>query len=46
MKVLVADKLETSGLEGIRRLGCEVLFEPDLSGDALGKGLPRAKPMF
>lgn len=35
MKVLVADKLETSGLEGIRRLGCEVLFEPDLSGESL-----------
>lgn len=37
MKVLVADKLETSGLDGIRRLGCEVLFEPDLSGEALAK---------
>lgn len=35
MKVLVADKLETSGLEGIKRLGCEVIFEPDISGDAL-----------
>ncbi len=35
MKVLVADKLETSGLEGIKRLGCEVIFEPDLSGDSL-----------
>jgi D-3-phosphoglycerate dehydrogenase len=35
MKVLVADKLETSGLEGIKRLGCEVIFEPDISGDSL-----------
>ena len=30
MRVLVADKFETSGLEGLRGLGCDVLFEPDL----------------
>lgn len=35
MKVLVADKFEQSGLDGLREAGCEVLFEPDLSGEAL-----------
>lgn len=35
MKVLVADKFEKSGLEGLKKLGCEVLSEPDLKDDAL-----------
>ncbi len=39
MKVLVADKFEKSGLEGLRGLGAEVLPEPDLKGPALGERL-------
>ncbi|HWI18919.1 MAG TPA: 3-phosphoglycerate dehydrogenase family protein [Vicinamibacterales bacterium] len=35
MKVLVADKFEKSGLEALKAAGCEVLFQPDASGDAL-----------
>ncbi|MEQ1823818.1 MAG: NAD(P)-dependent oxidoreductase [Fimbriimonadaceae bacterium] len=35
MKVLVADKFEKSGLEGLAALGCQVLSEPDLKEDAL-----------
>jgi D-3-phosphoglycerate dehydrogenase len=35
MKVLIADKFEESGIEGLGRLGCEVVYEPDLKGDAL-----------
>jgi len=35
MVVLVADQFESSGLEGLRGLGLEVLFEPDLKDDAL-----------
>ena len=35
MKVLVADKFERSGLDALAAAGCEVLFHPDLSGDAL-----------
>lgn len=35
MKVLVADKFEKSGIEGLTALGCEVLSEPDLKDDAL-----------
>ena len=39
MKVLVADKFEQSGLDGLARLGTEVLYEPALSGDALSERL-------
>jgi D-3-phosphoglycerate dehydrogenase len=35
MKVLVADKFEKSGLEALKAAGCEVIFQPDASGDAL-----------
>jgi D-3-phosphoglycerate dehydrogenase len=39
MKVLVADTFEPSGLDGLKAAGCEVLYEPDLSGDALAQRL-------
>jgi D-3-phosphoglycerate dehydrogenase / 2-oxoglutarate reductase len=35
MKVLVADKFEQSGLDALAAAGCEVIFEPDASGDTL-----------
>ena len=35
MKVLVADKFESVGLEGLKALGAEVLSEPDLKDAAL-----------
>jgi D-3-phosphoglycerate dehydrogenase len=35
MKVLVADKFEKSGLDGLRAAGCEVVYNPDLKDDAL-----------
>jgi D-3-phosphoglycerate dehydrogenase / 2-oxoglutarate reductase len=35
MKVLVADNLEKSALDGIAALGVEILSEPDLKDDAL-----------
>jgi len=35
MKVLVADKFEKSGLDGLKAAGCEVLFQPELKDDAL-----------
>lgn len=39
MKVLVADKFEESGLQGLREAGCEVLYQPDLKDDALTEEL-------
>jgi len=44
MKVLVADKFEQSGLEGLKQLGCEVLFQPDLKDDALTTAIAEQKP--
>ncbi len=35
MRVLVADRFEKSGLDGLKALGCEVLYEPDKKDDAL-----------
>ena len=35
MKVLVADKFEKSGLDGLKAAGCDVVYEPDLKDDAL-----------
>ena len=39
MKVLVADKFEKSGLEGLKAAGCEVAYEPDLKDDALTEAI-------
>jgi D-3-phosphoglycerate dehydrogenase len=35
MKVLVADKFEKSGLDGLKAAGCDVLYQPDLKDDGL-----------
>jgi D-3-phosphoglycerate dehydrogenase / 2-oxoglutarate reductase len=35
MKVLIADKFEKSGQEGLRAAGCDVRYEPDLKDDSL-----------
>ena len=39
MKILIADKFEQSGIDGLTALGCEVLYEPALKDDALTKRL-------
>ena len=39
MKVLVADKFEASGIDGLTAAGCEVVFEPDLKDDALTEAI-------
>ena len=35
MKILIADKFEQSGTDGLRAAGCEVVSDPDLNDDAL-----------
>jgi D-3-phosphoglycerate dehydrogenase / 2-oxoglutarate reductase len=39
MKVLVADKFEQSGIDGLKAAGCEVVFQPDLKDDTLTQAL-------
>src|SRR5262245_3525824 len=35
MKVLIADKFEKSGIDGLKAAGCDVVYEPDLKDDTL-----------
>ncbi len=35
MKVLIADKFEKSGLDGLAAAGCEVIYQPDLKDETL-----------
>jgi D-3-phosphoglycerate dehydrogenase len=39
MKVLVADKFEQSGIDGLKAAGCEVVYQPELKDDALTQAL-------
>ncbi len=39
MKVLVADKFEKSGIDGLKKAGCDVVYEPDLKDDALAEAI-------
>jgi D-3-phosphoglycerate dehydrogenase / 2-oxoglutarate reductase len=39
VKVLVADTFEASGLDGLTAAGCEVVYQPDLGGDALAEAI-------
>jgi D-3-phosphoglycerate dehydrogenase len=39
MKVLIADKFETSGIEGLKAAGCEVLSQPELKDEALARAI-------
>jgi D-3-phosphoglycerate dehydrogenase len=39
MKVLIADKFEKSGLDGLKAAGCDVVFNPDLKDDTLRKAI-------
>jgi len=35
VKVLVADKFEQSGIDGLKAAGCKVIYQPELKDDAL-----------
>lgn len=43
MKVLVADKFEKSGLDGLAAIGAEVLYQPDLKDEELQKAIAETK---
>ena len=44
MRVLIADKFEQSGRDGLQALGCDVSFEPDLKDDALIEAIRQQSP--
>ena len=44
MKVLIADNFETSGIEGLKALGCDVMSEPDLQDQALADAIAAKQP--
>jgi D-3-phosphoglycerate dehydrogenase len=39
MKILIADKFEQSGVDGLKAIGCEVISNPDLKDDALAEAI-------
>lgn len=44
MKILIADKFEQSGLEGLKNLGVEVVYEPSLGTDGLAGMAAKEQP--
>src|SRR5438552_9495512 len=44
MKILIADKFEQSGRDGLQALGCEIAFQPDLKDDALVEAIAKEQP--
>lgn len=46
MKVLVADKLEKSALDGLAALGCDVVQDADLNGESLAAAIAELHPQI
>jgi D-3-phosphoglycerate dehydrogenase len=44
MQVLIADKFEQSGRQGLQAIGCQVSFQPDLKDDALVAAIAEHQP--
>jgi D-3-phosphoglycerate dehydrogenase / 2-oxoglutarate reductase len=44
MKVLIADKFEKVGIDGLKELGCTVISEPDIKADALPDLIRKVDP--
>jgi D-3-phosphoglycerate dehydrogenase len=44
MKVLIADKFEKVGVDGLKDLGCTVVTEPDVKAEALGELMRQIDP--
>ena len=46
MRVLIADKFEKIGIDGLKELGCQVDSQPDLGADTLPGALERVDPQI
>src|SRR5438034_5684095 len=44
MLVLIADKFEQTGRDGLQAIGCDVSFQPDLKDEALVQAIAEHKP--
>lgn len=44
MKILIADKFEKVGIDGLQELGCTVISQPDLSADTLPAAIKQHDP--
>src|SRR5918996_5951109 len=44
MRVLIADKFEQSGRDGLQALGCEISYQPDAKDDALVEAIKTTAP--
>jgi D-3-phosphoglycerate dehydrogenase len=44
MRILIADKFEQSGRDGLLALGCEVSYQPDLKDDVLVDAITKEAP--
>src|SRR5499433_1461608 len=44
MRVLIADKFEQSGRDGLQSLGCEVVYQPDLKDESLVAAIRQETP--
>lgn len=46
MKVLIADKFEKVGIDGLKELGCEVVSRPELTGETLPAAMKELDPQI
>jgi len=46
MRVLIADKFEQSGRDGLQAIGCDISYQPDVKDDALVAESGTSRPMF
>ena len=44
MRILIADKFEQSGRDGLQALGCEISFQPDLKDELLVAAIGKEQP--
>src|ERR1700730_7792440 len=44
MLVLIADKFERSGRDGLQAIGCEISYQPDLKDDSLVNAIAQEEP--
>ncbi len=44
MRILIADKFEQSGRDGLEQLGCDVVYQPDVKDDSLIAAISETAP--